>query len=87
MDKWILSRLSEAVVLSNRGFTLYDFPMVTTAIYNFWLYDLCDVYLVCMYEVNSVRESATVLGLTLRESTTGPGLSLGESAMGLCLTV
>ena len=46
MDQWILSRLSEAVDLSNKGFELYDFPMVTTAIYNFWLYELCDVYLV-----------------------------------------
>ena len=46
MDQWILSRLCEAVDLSNNGFELYDFPMVTTAIYNFWLYELCDVYLV-----------------------------------------
>ena len=46
MDQWILSRLCEAVHLSNKGFELYEFPVVTSAIYNFWLYDLCDVYLV-----------------------------------------
>uniref|UniRef100_A0A915E2S2 valine--tRNA ligase n=1 Tax=Ditylenchus dipsaci TaxID=166011 RepID=A0A915E2S2_9BILA len=33
-DKWILSRLS--------------FCGATTALYNFWLYDLCDVYLECI---------------------------------------
>lgn len=46
MDRWILSRLSAAAELCNAGFVSYDFPQVTTAIYNFWLYELCDVYLV-----------------------------------------
>lgn len=45
MDRWILSRLSAAAELCNAGFACYDFPQVTTAIYNFWLYELCDVYL------------------------------------------
>jgi valyl-tRNA synthetase len=48
MDKWILSRLAEMVSLCDSGFKTYDFPTVTTALYNFWLYDLCDVYLVRM---------------------------------------
>ena len=46
MDQWILSRLSYAVDASNVGFETYDFVKTTTAIYNFWLYELCDVYLV-----------------------------------------
>ena len=46
MDQWILSRLTEAVESCNKGFEKYDFPMITTAIYNFWLYELCDIYLV-----------------------------------------
>lgn len=46
MDRWILSRLTVAVDDANKGFQEYDFPLVTTAIYNFWLYELCDVYLV-----------------------------------------
>ena len=46
MDRWILSCLSEAVDLSNKAFQQYDFPLGTTAIYNFWLYELCDIYLV-----------------------------------------
>ena len=46
MDKWIMSRLSVLADDANKGFAEYDFPMVTTAIYNFWLYELCDVYIV-----------------------------------------
>lgn len=46
VDRWIRSRLTEAVRLSNEGFQAYDFPAVTTAQYSFWLYELCDVYLV-----------------------------------------
>ena len=45
MDRWILSRLSVAVDDCNHGFKDYDFPLVTTAIYNFWYYELCDVYI------------------------------------------
>ncbi|CAB3983281.1 Valine--tRNA ligase [Paramuricea clavata] len=45
VDLWILSRLSTAEATSNTGFKEYDFPASTTAIYNFWLYELCDVYL------------------------------------------
>lgn len=46
MDRWIRSRLTEAVRLSNEGFRAYDFAAITTAQYSFWLYELCDVYLV-----------------------------------------
>ena len=46
MDRWILSRLSAATEACDGGFVNYDFPAATTACYNFWLYDLCDVYLV-----------------------------------------
>lgn len=46
VDRWIRSRLTEAVRLSNEGFQAYDFPAITTAQYSFWLYELCDVYLV-----------------------------------------
>ena len=45
MDRWILSRLSCAICAANSGFTDYNFPLVTSAIYNFWLYELCDIYL------------------------------------------
>ncbi len=45
MDKWILSRLAFAADQCHQGFTQYNFPIATTALYNFWLYELCDVYL------------------------------------------
>ncbi|KAK7887022.1 hypothetical protein WMY93_026643 [Mugilogobius chulae] len=55
-DRWILSRLSAAVVLCDEGFRAYDFPAITTAIYNFWLYELCDVYLESVKPVFSKAE-------------------------------
>ena len=45
MDRWILSRLTETVQLCNDGMDEYNFPQATTALYSFWLYELCDVYL------------------------------------------
>ncbi|KAJ8922358.1 hypothetical protein NQ315_004301 [Exocentrus adspersus] len=51
MDLWMLSRLATAVSDANKGFGSYDFTLVTTAIYNVWLYELCDVYLECLKPV------------------------------------
>jgi valyl-tRNA synthetase len=51
LDLWILSRLTHAVELCDRAFTTYDFPTATTACYNFWLYELCDIYLECIKPV------------------------------------
>mmetsp|Transcript_11473 Transcript_11473/g.29318 ORF Transcript_11473/g.29318 Transcript_11473/m.29318 type:complete len:1087 (+) Transcript_11473:104-3364(+) len=44
-DKWILSRLACAVEDTNAGFEEYDFGKATTAVYNFWLHEFCDVYI------------------------------------------
>ncbi|CAG6014988.1 unnamed protein product [Menidia menidia] len=55
-DRWILSRLSAAVSLCDAGFKAYDFPAITTAIYNFWLYELCDIYLESVKPVFSKAE-------------------------------
>lgn len=49
MDRWILSRLATAVEASNNGFSTYEFNNSTAALYSFWLYDLCDVYLVSFF--------------------------------------
>jgi hypothetical protein len=45
-DAWILHRLHTTVASMDAAFKAYEFANATTAIYNFWLYDLCDVYLV-----------------------------------------
>ncbi|CAH0475509.1 unnamed protein product [Peronospora belbahrii] len=44
-DRYILSRLNHAIKLCNDSFAAYEFGELTNALYNFWLYDLCDVYL------------------------------------------
>ena len=44
-DQWILSRLSWTAAQCNRSFEEYEFAAVTTHVYNFWLYMLCDRYL------------------------------------------
>jgi valyl-tRNA synthetase len=46
IDQWILSRLAEFVENINGGFQQLNFSKATTACYNFWMYDLCDNYLV-----------------------------------------
>ncbi|XP_063993363.1 valine--tRNA ligase isoform X1 [Diachasmimorpha longicaudata] len=45
VDLWMLSRLNHAVKTCDEGLAQYDFNASTTACYNLWLYDLCDVYL------------------------------------------
>ncbi|CEG49049.1 valine-trna partial [Plasmopara halstedii] len=44
-DRYILSRLNHAIKVCNDSFAAYEFGELTNALYNFWLYDLCDVYL------------------------------------------
>ncbi|XP_077987163.1 valine--tRNA ligase-like [Glandiceps talaboti] len=44
VDKWMLSRIANAVMTCEAGWPEYDFPAITTSIYNLWLYELCDVY-------------------------------------------
>lgn len=66
LDKWILSRLSDAVETCGRGFQSYDFPQATTACYNFWLYELCDIYLECIKPVlNGSDEEAKSTAKTI----------------------
>ena len=44
-DQWILSKLSQTAAACNKCFEEYEFAGVTTQVYNFWLYMLCDRYL------------------------------------------
>lgn len=45
MDRWILSRISETVSACDAGFRNYELTNVTTTLFNYWLYDLCDYYI------------------------------------------
>lgn len=59
VDLWMLSRLSTAVIEANRGFKNYDFVLTTTAIYNVWLYELCDVYLEYLKPIFASNDEST----------------------------
>merc|ERR1719445_1486314 len=61
MDRWILSRMASAVESTNEGLQLYNFPQATSALYNFWLYDLCDVYLEYLKPVFSSSNAGAIL--------------------------
>lgn len=60
MDLWILNRLAITVDDCNKGFEGYDFPLVTGGCYNFWLYDLCDVYLEYLKPVFQSNDAASI---------------------------
>lgn len=45
VDKWILSRLTHCVKTTEKGLDSYNFQNATTALYNFWNYEFCDIYL------------------------------------------
>eukprot|EP00088_Acartia_fossae_P071292 TRINITY_DN975_c0_g1_i12.p1 TRINITY_DN975_c0_g1~~TRINITY_DN975_c0_g1_i12.p1 ORF type:complete len:1148 (-),score=390.12 TRINITY_DN975_c0_g1_i12:331-3774(-) len=60
-DRWILSRLSHAVDACHQGFLAYNFPQATTALYNFWLYELCDVYLEYLKPIFQGNDAGAIL--------------------------
>eukprot|EP00096_Caligus_rogercresseyi_P012501 TRINITY_DN5251_c0_g1_i1.p1 TRINITY_DN5251_c0_g1~~TRINITY_DN5251_c0_g1_i1.p1 ORF type:complete len:1155 (+),score=367.54 TRINITY_DN5251_c0_g1_i1:65-3466(+) len=61
VDRWILSRLSYAVSACEEGMSSYNFPKVTTALYNFWLYEMCDVYLEYLKPIFQGNDSGAIL--------------------------
>ncbi|KAH9507439.1 hypothetical protein Btru_058081 [Bulinus truncatus] len=82
MDLWILSRLSQAVKLCNEGMENFEFPTMTTAIYNFWLYELCDWYLECIKPViNGTNAEAITLCRNVLYTCLDTGLRLLHPAM------
>lgn len=56
-DRYILSRLNATIISCNKSFAAYEFGELTNALYNFWLYDLCDVYLELTKPVMSGSDS------------------------------
>lgn len=46
-----MSKLAATIETVNKGFESYEFATATNAIYHFWLYELCDVYLECLKPV------------------------------------
>ena len=60
-DKFILSRLSYATSEANRCMKEYQFGAMVEALYSFWLYDLCDVYLELIKPVMNLPGSVSLL--------------------------
>ncbi|TFK37032.1 tRNA synthetases class I-domain-containing protein [Crucibulum laeve] len=48
VEKWILHKLNIAAAEINQQLTERNFMSATNAAYNFWLYELCDVYIEAM---------------------------------------
>jgi valyl-tRNA synthetase len=46
VEKWILHQFNEAAKIANEGLETREFHKSTSAIYLYWLYQLCDVYIV-----------------------------------------
>lgn len=46
VEKWILHKLNAAAEEINKQLAERNFMAATGAAYNFWLYELCDVYIV-----------------------------------------
>jgi valyl-tRNA synthetase len=56
-DKWILSRLNHALKECNDSIAAYDFQGYTAATYDFFLKELCDVYLEMIKPIMSLDNS------------------------------
>ena len=44
-EKWILNKLNVAITEMNSAMKEFNFMNATSAVYKFWLYELCDVYI------------------------------------------
>ena len=45
LNSWILGKLDSMITIINRSFERYTLGEAANAFYNFWQYELCDVYL------------------------------------------
>ncbi|XP_047482387.1 valine--tRNA ligase-like isoform X2 [Penaeus chinensis] len=77
VDRWMLHQLSVAVKECNAAFKEFNFPRATTALYNLWWYQLCDVYLECLKPVMySDNEEAKNLSRNVLYTALHVGLTL-----------
>ncbi|XP_045607383.1 valine--tRNA ligase isoform X2 [Procambarus clarkii] len=77
VDRWMLSQLAYAVKECNTAFEEFNFPRATTALYNLWWYQICDVYLECIKPVMySDNEEAKELSRNVLYTALHVGLTL-----------
>lgn len=62
MEKWIFHKLNIAAIEINQCLADRNFMAATNAVYNFWLYELCDVYIVSTLANGSLRQNNTLIG-------------------------
>lgn len=60
-DLWILEKLDKIIQDCNNGFKSYNFKLVTTSLYNFWWYELCDVYIEKIKDMKDEEEKKVSL--------------------------
>ncbi|KAI9462003.1 tRNA synthetases class I-domain-containing protein [Lactarius psammicola] len=58
VEKWILHKLNIATAETNKQLGERNFMAATNAVYNFWLYELCDVYIEAMKPMTDPTVSA-----------------------------
>ncbi|KAF8257302.1 tRNA synthetases class I-domain-containing protein [Lactarius quietus] len=58
VEKWILHKLNIAAAETNKQLGERNFMAATNALYNFWLYELCDVYIEAMKPMTDPTVSA-----------------------------
>ena len=63
-EAWVLSRLQSAVQAANENLASYDFGAAVMAMHNFWLHDLCDVYLEAVKPVMKGAAPTPITGFT-----------------------
>ncbi|KAK7076413.1 hypothetical protein SK128_014974 [Halocaridina rubra] len=77
VDRWMLGQLVIAVRECNAAFEEFNFPRATTALYNLWWYQICDVYLECLKPVMySNNEDAKELSRNVLYTALHVGLTL-----------
>ncbi|GJJ15026.1 AP-1 adaptor complex sigma subunit Aps1 [Clathrus columnatus] len=60
VEQWILHKVNQAAAEVNKQLTERNFMLATSAAYNFWLYELCDVYIEAMKPMTDDSASETV---------------------------
>lgn len=67
VEKWILHRFNETAKIANEALQSREFQRATNAIYMYWLYQLCDIYIVsAKLKVTYMQENSKPL---MREGT------------------
>lgn len=70
MERWILHKLNVAATEINQHLADRNFMLATTAVHNFWLYELCDVFIVIISEFHFPTISPLSLVISAESNST-----------------